>query len=326
MAMERVIEQYIPLMPQYKAILYTHNKYIRDLKKRQLKDKFFEPELEKEATCYWHNPAVHIYNALYFGTKNSASNRIPNADYKIKLGIAAQLYLGVRFLDFEITTFERTLWVVCGGGYAMHGDELFTILKAFVDNQRVQGNLLKEKIILNFREHGCVKGHLMPTWELLSACLIRYFDLGHIPGYVYLVSRADCHKLLRDMIGVFIILAPEDLNLALDQYYHYNWRSNSVVKVEPKFNGSNDCILQWANMQEVRGYDEFPKFRGELVWLDISDPFYTGTANHEIQSMRDGKLLYPDEKPRFNIISFGSLCSNDVTKFLKYIPKYNTLD
>ena len=329
MAMERIIKP--PIIPQFEAIMYVNEKYTSDLRKRLSREKSCEETQKKDGIlsvdedirAFMFSPNVLICDALYLGTKNSASNRVQNADYKITIGIGAQLHFGVRFLDFEITTFERVLWVVCSGKLAMLGTELFQILKGFADNQRLAGNHLEEKIILNFREHERGFGCLMPTWELLGDLIIHLFEPNRL-GTQYFVSKHHRGELLKDMVGVFIILAPEDLDLALDDNYsNLNWRSDSIVKVAPKFNGGNDCILQWANLQEVNNYNDFPENSRQLVWLDISDPNYKGNANHEIQSMHDGKLLYPDIKPRFNVISFGNLNSTNVNKFLKNAPKKN---
>ena len=326
MAMERLI----PTIPQHKAILFASDKYTAGLKRKLSRESTLDEEPQKrdgilrvdsENSPFVNDPRLAIFDSLYLGTKNSASNKIPDLEYKISIGIAAQLNLGVRFLDFEITTFDCQLWIVCGNKLAMLGAELFNILKVFVDQQSLAGNTLKEKILLNFREHSSGMSNLMPTWELLSNLILKFF-VRENPLTNYVVPSYYSKVFLRDMVGVFIIFAPDDLNLALDdEFSHLNWGSDFIEKVTPNFNGSNDCILQWANMQEIRNYEDFPPVHEKLVWLDISDPGYKGTARHEIQSLEDGKLLYPIEKSRFNIISFGSLGSTDVIKFLKNAPK-----
>ncbi|KAI6653289.1 hypothetical protein LOD99_3813 [Oopsacas minuta] len=306
----------IPIIPLYKSIIVTSDHYTKSLRKR-LGEIEMRPQLDlTDATLhpYCLQSDVQVHNALYLGTKNSASNSLPAGEKKVTIGIYAQLQLGVRFLDFEVTTLNSELQIVCNGIPLMTGKKLFEILKRFVDEQNERHNKLGEKILLNFRECECKHFYLLPTLELLS-------DLIKELPPSYLVKREDITENLSEMDGVFIIFGPIDLNLALNgTHAMFNWGSNLLVKVQPRFNGDPSCILQWITHQKRDKFEAFPipsPQYGNLVWLDISDPLYRGEASHEVGSMKDGGLLFPTEAARFNIISFGSLNSMEITLYMK---------
>lgn len=296
--------QCVPIIHNFDTLYATHTSYIN---KHLRKDDHCDG-ISADANLHPCSPPSNTFlrDGMFFGTYQSASNC--GSGRKVSIGVEAQLHLGVRFLDFEVTTCNYELCVVNGlGELLMTGQKLFSIFGKFLAEM---GNSFDEKIILNFREHRCENYVLLPTLELL-ADLIR--------SNPYFVHRSQHRNYLSKMRGVFIVFGPTDLNIALGAHSLYNWGESFLSRIHPVFRGDPSCIIRWADLERVQNYEEFRKRNldgSRLVWLDISDPLYPGEMGHEFSSIRDVGLLFPTEEARFNIISFSSICANDIRDFM----------
>ena len=300
----------IPTIDNFSVLHSSAETYFNKLKLKRDSYSFLSADSELHPS----NPRENIFlrDGLFFGTKHSASNK--GVGNKVSIGIAAQLSLGVRFLDFEVTTWNQQLWVVSGQGVLlMTGEKLFSILFEFM-NENI---LFDEKVILNFREYKCENYVLLPTLELLSDLILT--------APFRFVHKSQYWNYLSAMRGTFILFAPQDMDFALGNCCMYNWGENSLAKIQPSFNGDPCCVLRWGHLQRIRGYNQFWNYNRDssrLVWLDICDPLYRGGIGHEFRSIRDAGLLFPSGDARFNIICFSSISANNIRE---YMLEYNRL-
>lgn len=303
----------VPIIHNFSALCSSAKTFI-DSKKRELKAKRVSYDgISADSRSHSSDGSdIFLKDGLFLGTNHSASNS--GRGQKVSIGIEAQLHLGVRFLDFEITTRDFQLCVVNSQGeYLMTGEKLFSKLWKFLSDKEN----FDEKIILNFREHKCENYVLLPTLELLAVLILSNPSI--------FVLKSQYKNRLSAMKGVFILFGPQGLNLALGGYSSYNWGDDSLTRIQPMCDGKPSCILSWVDLQRFYNYDAFPNWNqhsSRLVWLDISDPLYRGEAGHEFSSIRDAGLLFPNEEARFNIISFSSICANEIQDF---IARYSRL-
>ena len=258
-----------------------------------------------------------ITEALYLGTKDSLSYL--SGRKRGTFDLRDQLYHGVRFFDFEVTTREKELWFMCDGRPVEEGAKIFEILVEFAttlfDKHKYP---IYEKILLNFREFDCPEKHILPTLELLSDLIIEQFLQA--PRCLAAHMGIDGSEILEKMRGVFIIFGPKDLDFALGENAHYyNWGTETLFKIEPEFNGENESVMAWGSIEKYN-FDRYIDTR-KLVWLNIYDPKFVGRPGHEFHSLDDIGFIYPKGIVRFNIISFGSLTSENVDRFfVRYKP------
>ena len=276
-----------------------------------------------------HDPVQHplsslaeelkITEALYLGTKDSLSYL--SGRKRGTFDLREQLYHGVRFFDFEVTTREKKLWFMCDGRPVKEGAKIFEILVEFATILFDQYKyLIYEKILLNFREFDCPDKHILPTLELLSDLIFEHF----LQAPRCLAAHKGIHgsEILEKMKGVFIIFAPKDLDFALGENAHYyNWGNETLLKIEPEFDGEIESVMTWGSIEKYNFQPNRDIDTRKLVWLNIYDPKFVGRPGHEFHSLDDIGFVYPKGKVRFNIISFGSLTSENVDRFfLRYKP------